>query len=81
MNRLRALDQYSPTPIPIPVHLFAAREGPNPDAWRGWDALLPKKRIVRTDVEGSHSTMVSPPFVHGLGEALSRVLEEVGRPI
>ena len=41
----RALSEYFPQPIPIPIHLFSAQGEPNTDLRRGWQNLCPEASI------------------------------------
>ncbi|HEU4881042.1 MAG TPA: thioesterase domain-containing protein, partial [Longimicrobium sp.] len=70
----QALRAYDPRPLPVVVHLFAARASPMEDPSRGWRDLLPEGSLQVTPVPGTHSSMMDPPNVAVLGEALSRGL-------
>jgi thioesterase domain-containing protein len=71
-----SLRGYSPRPVPLPVHLFFARDDAGVDPWRGWQALLDEVSIRATPVPGTHFSMMEAPNVESLGRALSR---EIGR--
>jgi thioesterase domain-containing protein len=71
-----AAREYFPQPLPLPVHLFAAREDAGADPSRGWRAVLPEASIRVVPVPGSHLSMMESANVGALGEALSR---EIGR--
>jgi thioesterase domain-containing protein len=73
---LLSLRGYSPRPLPLPVHLFFARDDAGVDPWRGWQALLDDVSISATPVPGTHLSMMETPNVESLGRALSR---EIGR--
>ncbi len=73
---LLSLRGYSPRPVPLPVHLFFARDDAGADPWRGWQALLDDVSISATPVPGTHLSMMEAPNVEALGRALSR---EIGR--
>jgi thioesterase domain-containing protein len=73
---LLSLRGYSPRPVPLPVHLFVARDDDGVDPWRGWQALLDHVSISATPVPGTHLSMMEAPNVESLGRALSR---EIGR--
>ncbi len=66
----RALREYVPQPIPAPVHLFPAEEGPDPG--EGWRALVPALRV--TPVPGNHLSMMEAPGAAALGRGLSGAL-------
>jgi arthrofactin-type cyclic lipopeptide synthetase C len=75
----QALRGYDPQPLPVVVHLFAAREeSPTEDPSHGWRDLLPERWLRVTPVPGTHQSMMDPPNVAVLGEALSRRLESAG---
>ncbi|HEV2734941.1 MAG TPA: amino acid adenylation domain-containing protein, partial [Longimicrobiaceae bacterium] len=75
-NRLRAnrraLREYFPQPISIPVCLFPARGSTDPDLRRGWEALLADSSIRVSPVPGTHLSMMEADNVGHLGAALSR---------
>jgi thioesterase domain-containing protein len=71
-----SLRGYAPRPVPLPVHLFFARDEAGVDPWRGWQALLDDVSIRATPVPGTHLSMMEAPNVESLGRALSR---EIGR--
>jgi thioesterase domain-containing protein len=81
-ERLRAsrhaLREYYPQPVPVPVRLFAARQGPGPDPRRGWQALLPDASLRVTPVPGTHPSMLEGDSLRSLGEALSREIGQAG---
>jgi arthrofactin-type cyclic lipopeptide synthetase C len=72
---LLSLRGYSPRPVPLPVHLFFARDA-GIDPWRGWQVLMDDVSISATPVPGTHFSMMEAPNVESLGRALSR---EIGR--
>ncbi len=71
----RALREYFPHPLPLPVHLFPAQESTDPDLQRGWQALAGDAPTRLSPVPGTHLSMMEARNVRSLGEALSR---EVG---
>jgi len=78
-NRGRVNDQavrgYDPRPLPVVVYHFSAQEAPMVDEpSRGWRDLLPEGALQVTPVPGTHQSMMDPPNVTMLGEALSRAL-------
>ncbi|MFL5382414.1 MAG: hypothetical protein ACJ8GN_07900, partial [Longimicrobiaceae bacterium] len=73
---LLSLRGYGPRPVPLPVHLFFARDEAGVDPWRGWQTLLDEVSIAATPVPGTHRSMMEAPNVEALGRALSR---EIGR--
>ncbi|HET7461385.1 MAG TPA: amino acid adenylation domain-containing protein, partial [Longimicrobium sp.] len=74
-NHQRALGEYAPRPIPVPVHLFPARQGPDPDLSRGWRAVLPQGQLRVTPVPGTHLSMMAARNAAALGQALSERLD------
>ncbi|HET7460752.1 MAG TPA: amino acid adenylation domain-containing protein, partial [Longimicrobium sp.] len=70
----RALRDYDPQPVPLPVHLFPARQSPDPDLSRGWQALLPEKSLRVTPVPGTHLSMMRAPNAEALGAALTQAI-------
>ncbi|MDD5036105.1 MAG: amino acid adenylation domain-containing protein, partial [Methylococcaceae bacterium] len=77
---LQASAEYTPYPIPIPIHLFAAREEVAADPLRGWGALLPEERIRLMPVEGNHLSMMEEPHIASVGSALSAAIHQAGEP-
>jgi thioesterase domain-containing protein len=74
---LLSLRGYSPRPLPLPVHLFFARDDAGVDPWRGWQPLLDEVSISATPVPGTHFSMMEAPNVESLGRALSREIGAV----
>jgi len=72
----RAMIEYRPRPIPVPVHLFPARESPTPDLSRGWRAVVPEHLLRVTPVPGTHASMMKVPNAEALGEALTRAISQ-----
>ncbi|MHB8463005.1 MAG: thioesterase domain-containing protein [Vulcanimicrobiaceae bacterium] len=77
-----AVDNYDPTPISVPVYLFAAQDMSaltevlsRADAFRGWTTVLPEDQIHLVPVIGSHQTITST-HVDNLGKALTRSLND-----
>jgi arthrofactin-type cyclic lipopeptide synthetase C len=70
-----ALREYSPRPLPVPVHLFPAAHSADPEPSRGWRATLPAAQLRITPVPGTHLSMMRAPNAATLGEALSRAAE------
>jgi amino acid adenylation domain-containing protein len=66
---VRALAAYRPRPLDVPVHLYRVSDDREP--LLGWDRLVPRERIQVIQVPGSHRSMVSPPHVARLAEAVS----------
>ncbi len=74
----REMLEYHARPIPMPVHLFTARQstaGPT----RGWEAVLPVAQIRVTEVPGSHMTMMSGANAEVVGRELSRAVADAAR--
>jgi arthrofactin-type cyclic lipopeptide synthetase C len=69
----RAIERYFPAALPIRVHHFAASGEGKADPSRGWGALLGNQLELVT-VPGTHRSMMEPPNVAQLGEAMSRAI-------
>src|SRR5471032_258296 len=68
-----ALVQYSPPPPPAPLCLFAAQDAVRADPTLGWGAMA-NASLMLYPVGGDHYTMVEPPHIDQLGQALSACL-------
>ncbi len=75
-NRLYtlAVRRYYGQPIPKPIHLFVAQEGPSDLPLRGWEAILPERQIRLMPVPGSHLSMMKLPNIEVLGRTLSSTI-------
>ncbi|MCZ2943271.1 hypothetical protein NYY89_20115, partial [Acinetobacter baumannii] len=66
-----ALAHYSLFPLPVPVHLFSARERPTELSRRseslGWEDALAPGQLRRVEVPGDHQSMMQAPHIQGLG--------------
>jgi hypothetical protein len=66
--------------LPIAIHLFGAKDGMNGDdpsdrdPMLGWSRVLPLDQITRIEVPGNHLTMMEPPNISLLGEAITTAL-------
>jgi syringomycin synthetase protein SyrE len=73
-----AMRKYIVYPIPIPLHLFAAAgnidDTTNP--LRSWELALPAEQVRVIRVPGGHRSMMEPPHIASLGEALSQALRQ-----
>jgi amino acid adenylation domain-containing protein len=67
---IRAGERYRPSPIPIPLHVFAADRG-NPTC--GWSAFAENRLFART-IGGDHWTIMQRPHVQTLASALSEAM-------
>jgi arthrofactin-type cyclic lipopeptide synthetase C len=65
---------YSPEPLPIPVHFFAA-QGNDLNFALSWSAVVPESRLRVIPVPGTHNRMMSKPNVATVGHALSHALQ------
>jgi arthrofactin-type cyclic lipopeptide synthetase C len=76
--------EYVPTPIPIPIHLFRAEETSNGDGadshYNYWEMALPMEMIRLIPVPGTHLSMMEPPHVASLGEAISHAMSPTLAP-
>ncbi|HEV2147771.1 MAG TPA: amino acid adenylation domain-containing protein [Longimicrobiaceae bacterium] len=70
----RSTRGYRPQPIPLPVHLFSARDGAGADPRRGWQAVLDEASIRVTPVPGTHLSMMEGSNAAAVGRALSHEL-------
>ncbi|WP_339492983.1 condensation domain-containing protein, partial [Pseudomonas sp. EA_15y_Pfl2_R67] len=71
-----AIGAYVSPPSALKVSLFTASEQQRSDPTLGWRALLPDQVSV-TPLPGTHNTLVKPPHVARLGEAISLALKTV----
>ena len=73
-----ALAHYSLFPLPVPVHLFSARERPTELSRRseslGWEDALAPGQLHRVEVPGDHQSMMQAPHIQGLGAAMAQAL-------
>ncbi len=69
---VRALGRWRPRPLPAALHLF--RVSDDKPLQLGWDSVVAPSDIHIIPVAGSHMSMVSPPHVSVLGEALNQAL-------
>lgn len=87
-----ALAHYSLFPLPVPVHLFSARERPTELSRRseslGWEDALAPGQLRRVEVPGDHQSMMQAPHIQGLGAAMAQalaasapVMEAVHQPV
>jgi thioesterase domain-containing protein/aryl carrier-like protein len=75
-NRL-AEREYVAHLIPIPMHLFAAEDGDTlPNPLHNWELALPAEQIRLMPVPGTHQSIMAPPHIASLGEALSLALRQ-----
>ncbi|WP_330241206.1 amino acid adenylation domain-containing protein [Streptomyces sp. NBC_00525] len=65
---------YTPAPVPVPVHYFSAVEHDPAQPLGGWDRALPDVDFTRVPVPGTHQSMLRPPHLAAVGEALTRAL-------
>jgi thioesterase domain-containing protein/acyl carrier protein len=80
---IRALDDYQPLSIPIPIHLFSAMDERDDatltrDTHLGWSQVLPPKQIHVIPVSGTHYSMMRAPQIDALGRALSHAIQQAG---
>jgi thioesterase domain-containing protein len=68
---IQAHERYAPGPVDFPVVLFKSSRAHSDlaDRVKMWRPSVRKLEIV--EVGGSHTTMVLPPHVHGLGAEIS----------
>ncbi|WP_169734039.1 non-ribosomal peptide synthetase [Zymobacter palmae] len=76
-HRLALLSaEYDVPQLPIVIDLFVAADEPEQaEAGLGWHRVLPEAQVVCTAVPGTHARMVSEPYVHALGSAISQTLK------
>jgi thioesterase domain-containing protein len=77
---IQAHERYAPRPVDFPVVLFKSRRAQSDlaDRVQMWRPSVRKLEIV--EVEGSHTTMVLPPHVHGLAAEISARLVQTVAP-
>jgi arthrofactin-type cyclic lipopeptide synthetase C len=75
---LRAMANYRPRPISIPVHLFVADErppgSPASTASLGWERCVPAHLLYTQVVPGSHQSMMRLPHIKTLGQRLTECM-------
>ncbi|MCU7645701.1 non-ribosomal peptide synthetase [Pseudomonas piscis] len=78
-----ALAHYRLHPIGVPVHLFCAAERPTELSRRsptlGWGEVLAVEQLHCISVPGDHLSMMQPPHVQALGQAMGLALEQAPR--
>jgi amino acid adenylation domain-containing protein len=67
--------RYRPAFLPLPVTLFQAAERGVSDPTLGWGAVL-GDRLRTVPIGGTHQTLVHPPFVDRLAEAIGNLLAD-----
>ncbi|MCF5736479.1 syringopeptin non-ribosomal peptide synthetase SypC, partial [Pseudomonas syringae] len=72
---------YTVYPNSVPLHLFTAIEWePNSQkhsGYLGWDSVLPVGQLRSIKVAGDHLSMMKPPHIEGLGQAISQALADL----
>jgi thioesterase domain-containing protein len=68
--------RYSAQSIPIPVYLFLSEESRDDAPFLGWNECLPESQIRTIPAAGTHLSMVRPPHVKALGQALSTAIRD-----
>jgi thioesterase domain-containing protein len=76
-----AQQHYAVQKLPIPVHVFSGTQDSQSlakltDPLKGWDAILPGDQLRSIRVSGSSASMLSPPHVAALGQALGDAIRE-----
>jgi thioesterase domain-containing protein len=76
-----AQQHYAVQKLPIPVHVFSGAQDSQSaaeltDPLRGWDAILPGDQLRSIRVSGSSASMLSPPHIAALGQALGDAIRE-----
>jgi thioesterase domain-containing protein len=72
MGIMEGIYRYQPPTLPVQVTLFrSAHDGSDPTM--GWDAVLPVG-LHTVVIGGDHHTLLNPPHVERLGEALMNAL-------
>jgi len=66
--------EYSASPIPIPIHFFAAEDNNRGKPLRGWEAVLPENQTRLIPTPGTHLSMMITPNVSALGKRLSQAI-------
>ncbi|EXL31150.1 Syringopeptin synthetase C [Pseudomonas syringae pv. syringae str. B301D-R] len=72
---------YTVYPNSVALHLFTASEWqPNSQkhsGYLGWDSVLPVSQLRSIKVAGDHMSMMKPPHIEGLGQAISQALADL----
>ncbi|QKZ05038.1 amino acid adenylation domain-containing protein [Pseudomonas eucalypticola] len=71
-----ALAHYRLEPLNLPIHLFRAeqRDTQRASATLGWHEAQVTRQLHCIDVPGDHLSMMQPPHVQRLGQAISQAL-------
>ncbi|OSM95662.1 non-ribosomal peptide synthetase [Lonsdalea populi] len=72
---IRALANWRPKALAVPLHLFRVRDDKPP--LLGWDNVNAPSSIQVIPVAGTHMSMVSRPHVSTLGNALTLALQAI----
>jgi thioesterase domain-containing protein len=72
----KASARYCARPLAIPVNLFLAQEPSSLLPYLGWETALDKNRLRTTVVPGNHNSMLRPPNLNVLAQALSNAFNE-----
>ncbi|MDX9669520.1 MULTISPECIES: non-ribosomal peptide synthase/polyketide synthase [unclassified Pseudomonas] len=79
-----ALAHYRVSPASQTIHLFRAQElmdgQPLPSPTRGWEERFDTGLLRCIDIPGDHRTMMKPPHIQALGQALTQALDAVVMP-
>ncbi|QXH44671.1 amino acid adenylation domain-containing protein [Pseudomonas xanthosomatis] len=69
-----ALAHYRVEPLDVPVQLFCARQRSGASPAQGWADTLGAGQVHAVEVPGDHRSMMQPPHVQALGQALGDAL-------
>ncbi|HXA47675.1 MAG TPA: thioesterase domain-containing protein, partial [Burkholderiaceae bacterium] len=75
---LRALKDYTLSPLAIPMSLFLAKQEAHSDPTLGWGALM-GDRLDLIEVEGNHYSIMDKPNIQGLALAITNALSATKR--
>jgi amino acid adenylation domain-containing protein len=72
-----AVADYHPHSIPVPVHLFVARDEVGTGPTQDWERVVPHGTLRAVPVPGTHFSMMREPNIQMLGAALGNALKHI----
>jgi len=69
-SNMRAQARYRASRLPIPLHLFVARDSRGGAPLLGWPAVIPAAQIHTRSIPGDHYSMMAHPNIMTLAEEL-----------
>jgi amino acid adenylation domain-containing protein len=72
-------NRYSPALLPLKAHFFEAEDVLPPRLSRDWEPLIGSDRVCRQVIGGTHLSIMQPPYLHRLADAMSDALENTAQ--